>query len=150
MADLPAFIRTQIRLPASLHQRLVDAAASSGRSLNAEMVVRMEQSFPAAIEVQLLRSRQEELTLLDQAMMFLNSEIAELNTQLQQPSKRKMRGAINEAIAQLSRRQVELKRTRLLTEIEIERLGQAVTGQAPAQPEHDAEAPDARTVPSSR
>lgn len=38
-------IRTQIRLPAELHGRLVEAAENGGRSFNGEMVQRLEASF---------------------------------------------------------------------------------------------------------
>lgn len=37
-------VRTQIRLPAELHRRLVQAAEQSGRSFNGEMVARLDES----------------------------------------------------------------------------------------------------------
>ena len=37
--------RTQIRLPMALYRELVDAAGRSGRSMNAEMVIRLEDSL---------------------------------------------------------------------------------------------------------
>lgn len=37
-------VRTQIRLPAELHRRLVQAAEESGRSFNGEMVARLDES----------------------------------------------------------------------------------------------------------
>lgn len=38
-------MRTQLRMPAKLHGQLVAAAKKSGRSMNAEIVYRLEQGF---------------------------------------------------------------------------------------------------------
>lgn len=114
-------VKTQIRLPASLHQRLSAASEQSGRSFNAEMVYRLEKSFPAAIETQLLQARQSELARIQEEVRFINEEISELNAQLAQPSKRKIRGAINEAISNLARRQVSLQRMARMIEIDIDK-----------------------------
>jgi len=38
-------VRSQLRIPAGLHQQLLEATAKSGRSMNAEIVQRLEQSF---------------------------------------------------------------------------------------------------------
>ncbi|HDS1226013.1 TPA: Arc family DNA-binding protein [Stenotrophomonas maltophilia] len=40
-------VRSQLRLPAELHQRVAQAAEESGRSMNAEIVHRIEQTFSA-------------------------------------------------------------------------------------------------------
>ncbi|HYD58972.1 MAG TPA: Arc family DNA-binding protein [Noviherbaspirillum sp.] len=40
--------RSQFRLPYPLYERLKDAASASGRSLNSEVVFRLEQSFNLA------------------------------------------------------------------------------------------------------
>lgn len=40
-------VRTQIRLPAKLHAALVKSAQASRRSLNAEMLMRLEASLKA-------------------------------------------------------------------------------------------------------
>jgi predicted HicB family RNase H-like nuclease len=40
---LKSEVRTQIRLPAKLHAALVKAAQQNRRSLNAEMLVRLER-----------------------------------------------------------------------------------------------------------
>lgn len=51
-------IKSQLRIPATLHQRLVDATAQTGRSMNAEIVHRLEGSFQAAAVTDgLLRSQ---------------------------------------------------------------------------------------------
>lgn len=39
------FFRTQIRIPADLHRALKEATEESGRSLNAEIVARLNDSF---------------------------------------------------------------------------------------------------------
>ncbi|HEL5571420.1 Arc family DNA-binding protein [Stenotrophomonas maltophilia] len=41
----PEMIKTQLRLPADLHQRLVEFTGITGRSMNAEIVHRLEQSL---------------------------------------------------------------------------------------------------------
>lgn len=43
-------LKTQLRIPADLHQQLVDAAKSSGRSMNAEMVQRLQDSFRRTVD----------------------------------------------------------------------------------------------------
>lgn len=43
-------VKTQLRVPAELHAQLLAAAAKSGRSMNAEIVYRLELAF--ALEVQ--------------------------------------------------------------------------------------------------
>lgn len=51
-------IKSQLRIPAALHQRLVDATAQTGRSMNAEILHRLEGSFQAAAVTDgLLRSQ---------------------------------------------------------------------------------------------
>ncbi|MDH0072184.1 Arc family DNA-binding protein [Stenotrophomonas maltophilia] len=47
-------IKSQLRIPAGLHQRLLDATASSGRSMNAEIIHRLESSFTAAADTDAL------------------------------------------------------------------------------------------------
>lgn len=37
--------KTALRLPRDLHAKVVDAAAEAGRSMNAEIVYRLEKSF---------------------------------------------------------------------------------------------------------
>lgn len=60
--------KTGLRLPKDLHQRLHDAAASSGRSYNGELVARLEGSFnrhpdEGAIYQLSARLRQQEFTI---------------------------------------------------------------------------------------
>lgn len=43
-------VKTQIRLPSDLHEQIVKAAEESGRSLNAEMVQRLDQSFRRSVD----------------------------------------------------------------------------------------------------
>jgi hypothetical protein len=115
-------VRTQIRLPAELHRRLVEAAEQTGRSFNSEMVTRLDESFPASIEMQFVFSRQEELQQLENELRVINSQIAELNMQLTQPSKRKERQQIHEVMASLGRREVQLRRLRDTTSDELSNL----------------------------
>lgn len=46
--------RSQYRLPAELAEQLKQAAEASGRSLNAELVARLQQSFVPEDEARLL------------------------------------------------------------------------------------------------
>lgn len=60
--------KTGLRLPKDLHQRLHDAATSSGRSYNGEIVSRLEGSFnrhpdEGAISALGARLRQQEFTI---------------------------------------------------------------------------------------
>nr|WP_313287015.1 Arc family DNA-binding protein [Stenotrophomonas pavanii] len=51
-------IKSQLRIPAALHQRLVEATDKTGRSMNAEILHRLEGSFQAAAMTDgLLRSQ---------------------------------------------------------------------------------------------
>jgi len=46
----PTHVRTQIRIPQDLYDRLQEAAEASSRSFNSEMVVRLESSFRHGLE----------------------------------------------------------------------------------------------------
>ena len=48
---MPEYVRTQIRLPADLYEKVVKGAEDSARSLNAEMVVRIESSFRSGVDL---------------------------------------------------------------------------------------------------
>lgn len=43
-------VRTQIRIPTDLYERLQESAVASSRSFNAEMIVRLEASFRHGLE----------------------------------------------------------------------------------------------------
>ena len=45
MAKQDDYTKTALRLPRALHQRLMDAAAERGHSLNTEMIYRLDASF---------------------------------------------------------------------------------------------------------
>lgn len=42
------FIKTALRLPKDVHARIQEAASAAGRSMNAEIIARLEASFRAA------------------------------------------------------------------------------------------------------
>lgn len=73
----------KVRLPDSLKSKVEEAASASGRSLNAEIVFRLERSFPSLdqliIEHRLIEMRQIEMDLLE-----LNQQADELRLQLAQ------------------------------------------------------------------
>lgn len=49
MAKQDDYIKTQVRLPSDLHARIQLAAEKTGRSMNAEILSRLEWSFTAGI-----------------------------------------------------------------------------------------------------
>lgn len=53
---MPDTHRSQYRLPADLYDKLLEAAQASGRSLNAELVARLQGSFaqPDASDLKLI------------------------------------------------------------------------------------------------
>ena len=67
-------IKTQLRLPAALQERLVAAAKASGRSMNAEMVYRLDNSF-SLLEGELLDRRQEEMARLVLSLERVTAEL---------------------------------------------------------------------------
>ncbi|MCY1377731.1 hypothetical protein D9M69_653200 [compost metagenome] len=51
-------IRSQFRIPSSLHEKLKEAADENRRSLNTELIVRLESTFPwKAEDISLALSR---------------------------------------------------------------------------------------------
>lgn len=48
LSDQSDFLKTALRLPRDLHARIQQAAEASGRSMNAEIVARLQQSFDQA------------------------------------------------------------------------------------------------------
>lgn len=54
MNDRDEPIRTQVRFPPELHAKLADAARGEGRSFNAEIVKRLEESFAGSALDQVL------------------------------------------------------------------------------------------------
>lgn len=74
MNDETKEIRTQLRLPARLHAAIVEYAQDAGRSMNAEIVQRLEASFPN-IEEELLSQRLHEKSRLKMALYSAQSEL---------------------------------------------------------------------------
>lgn len=75
-------IRSQLRIPAELHERLRAACNATGRSMNAEIVQRLEESFeqrdaPATInDAQLLRTAFDLLRTVKEQGDAVEREIA--------------------------------------------------------------------------
>lgn len=126
-------IQFKLRLPSALKDKLESAAEQAGRSLSNEIVRRLEDSFPAAIEFELIATRETEMERLADQLRLINGQIADLSLQLEQPSKRKQRAQIQEAIAALGRRQVEMNRIRSVMEIEIEKLRELAAAAEPSR-----------------
>jgi len=66
--------QVNLRLPAQLKSKLEAAASENKRSVNSEIVWRLETSFDASLTSQLLLSRQRELELLTQRRKALAEE----------------------------------------------------------------------------
>jgi hypothetical protein len=82
----PEMIKTQLRIPADLHQRLVEFTGISGRSMNAEIVHRLEQSLDPMREplgAMGLRARiAAERELAQSTVEMLTRAVVELETRL--------------------------------------------------------------------
>lgn len=52
------YMKTALRLPRDVHARIQEAATSNGRSMNAEMVARLQESFaprePVTVRINLV------------------------------------------------------------------------------------------------
>ena len=61
------YMKTALRLPRALHAKIQEAAAASGKSLNSELIARLEQSFSgvgkASAEALMLEMRRTQLLL---------------------------------------------------------------------------------------
>ncbi len=119
-----------VRLPPGMREQLADAAAAAGRSMNAEIVQRLEQTFPTAEKV-LLHHRVGEVAMIVQACKDLQSKSERLEARLREPglsasdraavvAEAKRTGALAEVLLQLNRRVFE----------DLETL-KAVTGEDP-------------------
>lgn len=56
--------RSQFRLPGNLYDRLKEAAETNGRSLNAEIVVRLQESFQPDVREALRQMLDEQTEVL--------------------------------------------------------------------------------------
>lgn len=56
------FLKTALRIPRDLHEQIQSAARTTGRSMNAEIVARLHQSFEAQSGDSALRLQVEENT----------------------------------------------------------------------------------------
>ncbi len=61
----------KIRLPAVLKDRVVDAASANGRTMNAEIVLRLEQSFSGGDVRSVMTAIEQRLTALERAVAAL-------------------------------------------------------------------------------
>jgi hypothetical protein len=74
----PDVIQVNLRLPKAMHKRLVAAAESGGRSLNAEMVARLEQTFRRERADQILAEAQMDVNEAKRINDLTASNLAEL------------------------------------------------------------------------
>lgn len=68
-------VRSQLRIPADLHAKIVEAADSSGRSMNAEILHRLEATFSLKLdqaETELLELRSSAKAMKDDFSLALD------------------------------------------------------------------------------
>ncbi|GAA0694573.1 Arc family DNA-binding protein [Dyella marensis] len=81
MADETSLTQFKLRLPALLKERLEIAAAENARSITAEIVQRLEDSFPS-IETALMHNRREELRRLEMEIAMTRERVMYLRSRL--------------------------------------------------------------------
>lgn len=64
-----------LRLPAGMRDKIAQEAKSNSRSMNAEIVTRLEGTFPKEIELELLESRKSELLKVDWQIEYVQDEL---------------------------------------------------------------------------
>lgn len=72
-----------VRLPAELREKLDSASKDAGRSLNSEIVDRLEKSFPN-VDQMIINHRAEEIREIDIALLGLHDEAQRLRALLLQ------------------------------------------------------------------
>jgi predicted DNA-binding protein len=72
-----------VRLPAELREKLDSASKDAGRSLNSEIVDRLEKSFPN-VDQMIINHRAAEIREIDLALLALHDEAQRLRTLLLQ------------------------------------------------------------------
>jgi predicted nuclease with TOPRIM domain len=77
MAEQDDYIKTALRLPRMLHHDVQNAAESAGRSMNAEIIERLEYSMPRE-QYEDIRQKLEEYQANMDAMKAASSELREL------------------------------------------------------------------------
>lgn len=82
MADETPDIQFKLRIPAELHARLEQLAAASGRSISAEIVLRLTRSLKS-IEDLVIEHRLEETHVNGWAIFDLESEREQLQEELE-------------------------------------------------------------------
>ena len=106
-----------IRFPPGMREQLADAAAAAGRSMNAEIIRRLEQTFPTAEKV-ILQNRVGEVAMILQTCKDLEAKVDRLQARLDTENlpatersavkaEAKRIGALIEGLLQLNRRVFE-------------------------------------------
>lgn len=130
--------RTQLRLPAGLYARIIDAAATSGRSMNAEIVARLEGSFPASFKEQILKLRQAEVSGLRDFVHRISALRDEIKSRLDSglvPTDRRnsMEASVKTASVEIAQAREELAIAEVrLAQARQELADWAGSGEAPA------------------
>lgn len=81
MADETSPTQFKLRLPGLLKEQLEAAAAENGRSVTAEIVQRLEDSFPD-VETTLLQNRRDELIRIKMEIEHTKARLAHLRARL--------------------------------------------------------------------
>ncbi|NMW23373.1 Arc family DNA-binding protein [Rhodanobacter denitrificans] len=121
-------IQMNIRLPANMKAQIEAAAQESGRSVTAEIVARLERSFPLSINEQILELRRAEVAELRAWLERASALSQELKDRLASeslPSDR--RGSVE---ATLEKAAPEIARARAALAVAEARLEQAIQDEA--------------------
>ena len=87
MATQDEYIKTALRLPRSLHARVQESAEATGKSMNAELIARLESSFNATpdstleVKIDHLSAQNDQLQYMLDAVLSQIFDTFKLNTE---------------------------------------------------------------------
>ena len=84
MSDNPKHVTVRLRVPPELRDKIAESSVQYNRSMNADMVARLEQSFEPEIQVH----ETLEFKLMMQSYLDQAEQIKELKTMLEQVLKK--------------------------------------------------------------
>ncbi|WP_087607922.1 Arc family DNA-binding protein [Komagataeibacter europaeus] len=114
-----------VRLPESLKAKIEASAKSSGRSVNAEVVQRLENSFLSAsdmMERELIEAEDELVASLERSLQHVQKSVSEAEKKAEPTSEKKRISALDRAIAHLEISMWKIEEKRLTRDIENMRI----------------------------
>lgn len=126
-------IQMNIRIPADLKAKVEAAAQESGRSVTAEIVVRLESTFPRQIEQELLEARRDELDKIAWQTQFVEDELFKQRRHFARVSADVLSDEYQEHLALMVKAEARLKQLhehRHAIELDIDRIVNAAKAEA--------------------